>query len=76
MDPALRNWRALNKALMRGGNRKAEHLFKLEMKGQRRPTFLRRIHSRLNSLRAMRERRFIEKATSSNNRLRDRSHRG
>jgi len=75
MDPSLRTWKAMNRALMNGGERKAEQLFTAEMKGLRRPTYLRRIHSRINSLRAMRERRAIEKATASHNRLRDARHR-
>ena len=63
---ALKNWTTLNKTLMRCGEQKASDLFAAEMKGRRRPSYLRRIHSRLCMLRARRERRNIEKATARN----------
>lgn len=58
---ALKSWKALNKALMNAGEPTAAKLFEAELKGQRRPAYLRRIHGRLNHLRVRRERAMYER---------------
>ena len=55
----LRTWTTLNEHLMRGDEELAIKLLKAEQKGEKRPTFLRRIHSRINKLRAERERKSL-----------------
>lgn len=60
-DPALTSWTELNDALMGGDEALAKRLLKEESSGRRRSQFLKRIHSRLNKLRADRERAELEK---------------
>jgi hypothetical protein len=55
-SPELATWVALNEALMGGDLALAERLLKEESKGKRRPTYMLRIHSRINLLRALKER--------------------
>ena len=54
--PELATWVALNTALMDGDLALAERLLKAERQGKQRKTFLLRIHSRINKLRAGAER--------------------
>jgi len=70
----LANWTSLNRALMSGSEEFATTLLKAETSGKCRPAFLRRIHSRINKLRAMRERSQLGQPTSHRG-LRDRSNR-
>jgi len=67
---ALSNWTHLNRTLMKGSEKVAHDLLKAEQDGACRPAFLRRIHSRLNRLRARRERSHL---VPRHRRLRDRS---
>lgn len=53
---ALETWSALNDALRTAGEKACERLLVHEAKGKNRPTFLLRIHSRLNRVRRERER--------------------
>lgn len=52
----LHNWATLNHALMNGTEDLARELLKLEQAGEKRITFINRIYSRINRLRATRER--------------------
>lgn len=49
-------WDGLNAVVVRASEEECVGLLKTELKGKRRPTFLLRIHSRLNRVRASRER--------------------
>lgn len=60
IEEALHSWHTLNSALRGCTESYAGKLFVAEMKGERRPQMLRRIHSRINRLRAERERSKIE----------------
>lgn len=53
---ALINWRALCKFVRTASEAECQELLKLETKTKNRRGFVRRIHSRLNKLRADRER--------------------
>lgn len=53
---ALTTWVALNEMLYTADEHACYRLLELEREGKARPTFLRRIHSRLNRVRAVRER--------------------
>lgn len=64
-SPELATWVALNQALMAGDIKLAERLLAEESKGRRRKTFLLRIHSRINWLRATSERAALLKKVSS-----------
>jgi hypothetical protein len=56
-DEILRTWKGLNEYLKTAGESECERLIKLETKGPRNSrTILLRIHSRLNIVRAHRER--------------------
>ena len=69
---AIKKWKELNRLLMQCGERKANEYYEAELAGPCRLTFLHRIHSRINHLRAMRERKAYEKvAISSGGGLRD-----
>jgi hypothetical protein len=57
---SLTSWEALNTALLLATEETAVYLLEAELEGARRPTFARRIHSRINKLRADRERRELE----------------
>ncbi len=62
-NPALQSWLALNDFL-RGANEAAcEGLLKEELNGRKRKQFIKRIHSRLNKVRADRERVELEART-------------
>jgi hypothetical protein len=54
--PSLQTWLALNQALREAGENDCHQLLKLEQGGRKRKQFLKRIHSRLNKVRADRER--------------------
>lgn len=55
-NPVLQTWVALNEAIMGMGEADCKRLLKEEQRGRCRQQFLRRIHSRLNKVRADRER--------------------
>lgn len=57
----LRTWNGLNAALRSCTEAYARRLLQLEQTGRRRKLFLLRIHSRLNYIRAQRERRSLVK---------------
>ncbi len=55
----LKTWNGLNAALRSCSEAYARQLLHLEQTGRRRKLFLLRIHSRLNYIRAARERRLL-----------------
>jgi hypothetical protein len=55
-NPALLSWLALNDELREADEAVCESLLKEELKGRKRKQFIKRIHSRLNKVRADRER--------------------
>lgn len=55
-NPALQSWPALNDVLRKAGESECQVLLSEELKGRRRKQFIKRIHSRLNKVRADRER--------------------
>lgn len=59
-NPVLKSWLALNDFLRGVDEATCEVLLKEELKGRRRKQFLKRIHSRLNKVRADRERAELE----------------
>ncbi len=61
----LRNWRGLNDELRHANEEECIALLKFELATKRRRQFLRRIHSRLNKLRADRERGELDAASAS-----------
>lgn len=58
--PELESWEALNKAIMQMDEADAKVLLKHELAGRKRGQFVKRIHSRINKLRADRERQELE----------------
>lgn len=60
-DKALASWIGLNKVIMVYGEEACNQLLDAERAGRRRLMFLLRIHSRLNKLRAVRERAELRK---------------
>lgn len=54
---ALRTWLALNNALRNANEKTCQALLDEELKGRKRRQFIKRIHSRLNKVRADRERK-------------------
>ena len=58
--PELKSWEALNSAIMKMDEAEAKVLLQHELKGRKRGQFLKRIHSRINKLRADRERLELE----------------
>jgi hypothetical protein len=62
-NPALLSWLALNDELREADEAVCESLLKEELKGRKRRQFIKRIHSRLNKVRADRER--VELGTTS-----------
>lgn len=56
----LKNWSSLNEALKVADEKCCYRLLELERELFKRKTFLRRIHSRLNKVRADREREQLE----------------
>jgi hypothetical protein len=61
MDEALASWNGLNDVIMNYGEKAVSELLTAERSGRRRIGFLLRIHSRLNKLRADRERTELRK---------------
>jgi hypothetical protein len=55
-NPALQSWLALNDVLRNADESVCQALIKEELKGRKRKQFIKRIHSRLNKVRADRER--------------------
>lgn len=53
----FKSWDNLNEVLMSSNEDHCIKLLDIERKGRARPTFIRRIHSRINKLRADRERK-------------------
>ena len=58
--PALKTWDSLNKVVRIANEEQCFQLLKEEKKGRARQTFLLRIHSRLNKVRADRERQALK----------------
>lgn len=56
----LVSWNALNAKLMKSTEKESEALLKEELAGRKRTMFVKRIHSRINKLRAIRERAELE----------------
>lgn len=63
-NPALQSWLALNDALREADEATCETFLKEELKGRKRKQFIKRIHSRLNKVRADRERAELEAKSS------------
>lgn len=59
-NPALQSWLTLNDALREADEATCESLLKEELEGRKRKCFIKRIHSRLNKVRADRERAELE----------------
>lgn len=59
-DPRLASWDALNEAIMQMDEAESKVLLQKELKGRKRSQFVKRIHSRINKLRADRERLELE----------------
>ena len=59
MIKALDTWVSLNTAITTANEAACAKLMALEMQGRRRKMFLLRIHSRMNKLRAHRERKAL-----------------
>ena len=59
-SPALSSWTALNDAMREADEALCQLLLKEELKGRKRKQFVLRIHSRLNRVRADRERLELE----------------
>ena len=56
VNPALQSWLALNDILRDADEPVCQALLQEELKGRKRKQFIKRIHSRLNKVRADRER--------------------
>jgi len=59
-NPVLVSWLALNEFIRSAGEKQCTKLIDEELAGRSRKQFLRRIHSRLNKVRADRERIQLE----------------
>ena len=59
MTDPLDTWVDLNKFIMKAGEQDCQKLLKIELKQRKRKIFALRIHSRLNKIRAARERKEI-----------------
>jgi hypothetical protein len=59
-NPALRSWTALNDAVRDADEDTCRALLKEELGGRKRKQFVKRIYSRLNKVRADRERAELE----------------
>lgn len=59
-NPMLQSWSTLNDALRKADEATCQRLLDEELKGRKRKQFVKRIHSRLNRVRAGRERRELE----------------
>jgi hypothetical protein len=55
-NPALQSWLALNDTIREADEAVCQALLDEELKGRKRKQFIKRIHSRLNKVRADRER--------------------
>lgn len=60
----LRTWRALNQAMQTADEEDCNMLLKEELRTAKRLPFVLRIHSRMNKIRASRERRELEDRTA------------
>lgn len=56
-SPELRTWEALNNVLRNADETTCLKLLDEELKDKKRPQFVQRIHSRMNRMRAARERK-------------------
>lgn len=65
LNPALKSWIALNNKLRRANEQDCQALLKEEFRGRKRKQFISRIHSRLNKVRANRERAELKKKMAS-----------
>lgn len=63
-NPTLQSWLALNDALREADEPTCQGLLAEELKGRKRKQFIKRIHSRLNKVRADRERAELEAKSS------------
>lgn len=63
-NPTLQSWLALNDALRGSDEATCQRLLDEELKGRKRKQFIKRIHSRLNKVRADRERAELEARAS------------
>lgn len=63
-NPTLQSWLALNDALREADEATCQRLLEEELKGRKRKQFIKRIHSRLNKVRADRERAELEAKAS------------
>lgn len=66
-NPALKSWDALNEFLKTADEDACEKLMTQEREYIKRTSFIKRIHSRLNKVRADRERKEIEGAKAGSN---------
>ena len=55
-NPVLKTWVALNEAMLEADENYCKDLIREEIEGRNRKQFIRRIHCRLNKVRAERER--------------------
>lgn len=60
LKEALTNWVTLNRFVKDATEEECEQLLEMEFNGRARKLFVNRIHSRLNKVRAERERRELE----------------
>ena len=65
VNPILTTWLKLNKAMKTAPESLCVALLEEERNGRRRAQFLRRIHCRLNKMRALRERAELENIARS-----------
>lgn len=63
-DSRLKSWTALNDALRYADETLCKTLLDAEVRGRRRKQFMKRIHSRMNRVRAARERAELEARSS------------
>lgn len=66
-NPALKSWDALNEFLKTASEDDCIKLMAQEREYVRRASFIKRIHSRLNKVRADRERKEIQSAETGSN---------
>ena len=59
-NPTLRTWVSLNEVIVQADEAACKQLLKEELAGRKRKQFVRRIHSRLNRIRAKRERQELD----------------
>ena len=63
-EPRLKSWIALNDAMRDADEALCKTLLDAEVRGRRRKQFMKRIHSRMNRVRAARERAELEARSS------------